>query len=822
MLARGQKQLEQLRGSKLKDPVQLQQASKALRAAVEALAESRDVTKAIGLVEALESLDSRLSNPQRSTLALPNWRAAVQGAGAAMGAEVGGRLSALLRKWAEAPQVGRTRTTKKTEVLPKSAARSAGSALDESMRSKFVGILMRIAARTGKACFDACSRVERALFEKCGKDPKEYRQRARSLSHNLGSSDGKLLRQVLEGVLPPWRLVALEAEDLAPEALKAAREEERERYFRSEAGVGTWLHIMVLDQVKRSRNKGGVSRNFTWLATGPSSAAGDGSKDARAWLPGVPSAARLQRRAPGGQTSEIEPMITIATHMTHVLQRVPLWLWGVCLCVLSNCLTALGLVTQKMAHIQNEQSGKKANYLKQPWFIAGMTAFILGQAANIPAMALAPQTMLSCLGGLSLVFNSTYAHLLLGEHLRYSEMLVMCAMVLGAVLVVSVTPVPKERKARRGARIACKWFPQLKIIFLGLTCAATGSYSMTFFKCGAEVVGRTSRWWLNLELYALAVVALGIVTIQITSMNQGLRHGDVVIVIPTFFALGVLFSLVQAQLAFGELNDLSGAPNVVLFATGVALVIGSTVALLLLHSDAEAEGLPPIDEEEYLDMEEQRAPLLEDRRTSSEPSLKRDPESQPSPRRTAAAAVPAGIALDGDAEMAQAVVVADVESSCETSSSSDETSSDESEVSLWETDFGLLPLQDEPGQDDLCGQAAQASTSASSSSSLVEVAAAPASSAAPAPPSAPPSAAPARRITKKASPKAAATGPAASSAKLDTSPVPRRAVPSPQRRQAMSTLRVMGFEEEPARASLERAGGSLEKAIVMLTKASKA
>ncbi|CAK8989498.1 Probable magnesium transporter NIPA7 [Durusdinium trenchii] len=613
MLARGQKQLEQLRGSKLKDPVQLQQASKALRAAVEALAESRDVTKAIGLVEALESLDSRLSNPQRSTLALPNWRAAVQGAGAAMGAEVGGRLSALLRKWAEAPQVGRTRTTKKTEVLPKSAARSAGSALDESMRSKFVGILMRIVARTGKACFDACSRVERALFEKCGKDPKEYRQRARSLSHNLGSSDGKLLRQVLEGVLPPWRLVALEAEDLAPEALKAAREEERERYFRSEAGE-----------------------------SGP-------------------------MRSRDGIRSK-------ATHMTHVLQRVPLWLWGVCLCVLSNCLTALGLVTQKMAHIQNEQSGKKANYLKQPWFIAGRDHGMTHQkldkevvrlfefykefklarpvtgysAANIPAMALAPQTMLSCLGGLSLVFNSTYAHLLLGEHLRYSEMLVMCAMVLGAVLVVSVTPVPKERKVYANQifhsilhpaflwtalgvvcvlvtlRIACKWFPQLKIIFLGLTCAATGSYSMTFFKCGAEVVGRTSRWWLNLELYALAVVALGIVTIQITSMNQGLRHGDVVIVIPTFFALGVLFSLVQAQLAFGELNDLSGAPNVVLFATGVALVIGSTVALLLLHSDAEAEGLPPIDEEEYLDMEEQRAPLLEDRRTSSEPSLKRN------------------------------------------------------------------------------------------------------------------------------------------------------------------------------------------------------
>ena len=63
-----------------------------------------DVTSSVLFCQALESLDSRLSNPQRSTLALPNWRAAVQGAGAAMGAEVGGRLSALLRKWAEAPQ----------------------------------------------------------------------------------------------------------------------------------------------------------------------------------------------------------------------------------------------------------------------------------------------------------------------------------------------------------------------------------------------------------------------------------------------------------------------------------------------------------------------------------------------------------------------------------------------------------------------------------------------------------------------------------------------------------------------------------------------
>eukprot|EP00438_Fugacium_kawagutii_P017167 Skav229158 [mRNA] locus=scaffold1381:21349:37961:+ [translate_table: standard] len=445
-----------------------------------------------------------------------------------LGPQLGGRLVALLRKWSSVPaSQARPSAPRGREAVPMPKEPRVESALDDKMRSKFVGILMRTVSQTDKACFDACSKIERALFEKCGKDPKEYRRRARSwalgactsyawfdpqgLSHNLGSGDGELLRQVLSGQLTPEQLVALEGEDLAP------------------------------------------------------------------------------------------------------------------------------------AHF------------RQPWWIAGMCAFVLGQAANIPAMALAPQTMLSCLGGLSLVFNSTYAHILLGERLKWTEIAVMFAMVMGAVMVVSVTPVYANQifhsilkpaftitaacvvltliflkilskqlsyseaaglgAVSPAAALPCPAIPRfrphpLKIIFLGLTCAATGSYSMTFFKCGAEVVGETSRWWMNLELYVLGLVALGVVCVQIFSMNQGLKHGDlpalwqqmvfrdVVIVIPTFFALGVLFSLIQAQLAFGELNDLKGIENILIFATGVVLVIGSTVALLMLHTDEEEDDLPPVDAEQ--------------------------------------------------------------------------------------------------------------------------------------------------------------------------------------------------------------------------------
>eukprot|EP00435_Cladocopium_sp_Y103_P018144 s80_g4.t1 len=530
LIDRCRKEISELRGAKLKDAKGLDQLASTVKKGVQTLAHLSDTSLAAVLLEALESLDGRLGNAGRARLS-ETFRGGARApevlAACAQlrSAQLGGRLVALLRKWSSVPASqarptpGHARRTQKEgpKEAPSVVMPRGDTALDDSMRSKFVGILMRTVSQTDKACFDACSKIERALFERCGKDPKEYRRRARSLSHNLGSSDGQLLRQVLSGELTAERLVALEGEDLAPEAVKEARKEERERYFRSEG------------------------------------------------RPTHPRPNRWERL--------VETLMTGAMHVTHI----PTWLWGVLLCVLSNCLTALGLVTQKMVHLQNEKTGKTlfsenratfwmvdgfhlawvqtvekwANYFRQPWWIAGMSCFLVGQAANIPAMAFAPQTMLSCLGGLALVFNSVYAHILLGETVKWKEVVVMCAMVAGAVLVVSVTPVSTEKKVYANQifhsilkpsflitaggvvvtlvclRILSKFRPHpVKIIFLGLTCAATGSYSMTLFKCGAEVVSSTSRWWLNAELYALGLVALGIVVIQITSMNQGLRHGD--------------------------------------------------------------------------------------------------------------------------------------------------------------------------------------------------------------------------------------------------------------------------------------------------------
>eukprot|EP00933_Yihiella_yeosuensis_P025964 TRINITY_DN20142_c0_g3_i2.p1 TRINITY_DN20142_c0_g3~~TRINITY_DN20142_c0_g3_i2.p1 ORF type:complete len:634 (+),score=168.03 TRINITY_DN20142_c0_g3_i2:282-1904(+) len=237
-------------------------------------------TAAKGLVEALERLDSRLQSSAGRAAAAASIRSIAAGSGgnimsspkissaaAAVGARLGGRLVQVLKRWATStPSRPSTPASSVVERKPKSSKTSAkmaavgaalggtkrpasaasGDKLSDETRSRVVGMLMRVAARgAGKASFARCQAVERALFDRYGSDMKEYRSRARSLSFNLGSSDGALLQRVLDGDLEAAQLVRLEAEDLASDALKAERQAERDRYFRSE--------LLLTEKPKRRR-----------------------------------------------------------------------------------------------------------------------------------------------------------------------------------------------------------------------------------------------------------------------------------------------------------------------------------------------------------------------------------------------------------------------------------------------------------------------------------------------------------------------------------------------------------------------------------------
>eukprot|EP00927_Polykrikos_kofoidii_P051387 TRINITY_DN45184_c0_g1_i1.p1 TRINITY_DN45184_c0_g1~~TRINITY_DN45184_c0_g1_i1.p1 ORF type:complete len:445 (-),score=76.04 TRINITY_DN45184_c0_g1_i1:15-1349(-) len=190
---------------------------------------------------ALEGLDRRLKPYIRAAL---GERLGAQSASSAVGGKlrqiVGvsstDRLVALLRRW-QSEQLSALSTTTAAVVRSRTKTVEAPKTgpLDGDTRKKVIGLLMRTFARgIGQAMFARCKQIEEELFTFVGKDPKEYRRRARSLAFNLNVPDGALRRRLLDGALQPKELVRLDCEDLASDLLRAERIQERERYFRTE------------------------------------------------------------------------------------------------------------------------------------------------------------------------------------------------------------------------------------------------------------------------------------------------------------------------------------------------------------------------------------------------------------------------------------------------------------------------------------------------------------------------------------------------------------------------------------------------------------
>lgn len=299
----------------------------------------------------------------------------------------------------------------------------------------------------------------------------------------------------------------------------------------------------------------------------------------------------------------------------------PNWLSGVTLGFVSTLFTALGLVLQKYSHISNERAGKGVAYYKQPWWILGFLVFLIGQLLNLIAMALAPQAMLSAIGALSLVFNTVFAWCVLSERLPRRGTVYMASMLLGVLLVVANTPrAPSLEIGKRETEttqhivqhsvlepqfLSCfagisfvlillyflaKYHVESALpFFWALASAAGASYSVTLFKCESLLVSQAFGWWSRSEFYVVGCVAIGISVLQVHMLNKALRNGEAVTVVPTFFACGLLLQLLQAQLAYEELDALSGLRPVLGFLVGVGLVFGGTVGILLADVFADED-----------------------------------------------------------------------------------------------------------------------------------------------------------------------------------------------------------------------------------------
>lgn len=297
------------------------------------------------------------------------------------------------------------------------------------------------------------------------------------------------------------------------------------------------------------------------------------------------------------------------------------WIAGVILGLVSTLFTALGLVLQKYSHICNERGGKGVAYYKQPCWLGGFLVFLVGQLLNLAAMAFAPQAMLSAIGALSLVFNTTFAWCLLSERMPKRGMVYMALMLLGVLLVVISTPRPPPTDSGEPTKtpqqivlnsileieflfsFVCIFLLLILLYFLAkyqlesalpffwaLASAAGASYSVTFFKCESLLVAHGHGWWRQSEFYMVGCTAIATSVLQVHMLNKALRHGEAMTIVPSFFAFGLLLQLLQAQLAYEELDALSGLRSVLGFLLGLGLVLGGTVGILLADVFADSDG----------------------------------------------------------------------------------------------------------------------------------------------------------------------------------------------------------------------------------------
>jgi hypothetical protein len=323
---------------------------------------------------------------------------------------------------------------------------------------------------------------------------------------------------------------------------------------------------------------------------------------------------------------------------------VPTWILGMLICLFGSTLSALGLVLQKYSHSKGSAAAVASAYFLRKWWVIGFLIFLSAQLINMVSMAMTPQAVLSCLGAWTLVCNTLFARLLLGETVCRGQALAGLGLVGAMALVVYNAPrVPVSQEGYHGdvlllaARFASPEFEWLTLLlvgaaflarflamglpppsaaggcaggaFLRLDCfrrilepvswaaaaAVAAGYTALLFKCLAELLASHARgptappMWSCWETYAMACMALWCAPTELHFLNLALQTGEAVLVVPTYLALGMLSQLLTGAVIFKEFQYFSSASHAFGFGFGTLL----TLAFVALTARAQEKRLCP-------------------------------------------------------------------------------------------------------------------------------------------------------------------------------------------------------------------------------------
>ncbi|CAD7967037.1 unnamed protein product [Amoebophrya sp. A25] len=136
-----------------------------------------------------------------------------------------------------------------------------------------------------------------------------------------------------------------------------------------------------------------------------------------------------------------------APHLHHPrAHQSTLWLYGVLLQQGSAFVCTLGLVLQKLS--ASQVKNKDRALWRQPLWVLGFSCFLGGQLLMPAALALAPQSVLSCLAPSGLLANSVLTPCLLGEQLQSGHFLSIIFIFAGCICSVRYGLHPNDTDAK--------------------------------------------------------------------------------------------------------------------------------------------------------------------------------------------------------------------------------------------------------------------------------------------------------------------------------------------------------------------------------------
>ena len=154
------------------------------------------------------------------------------------------------------------------------------------------------------------------------------------------------------------------------------------------------------------------------------------------------------------------------------------WVYGLILAGFSIFIKVLGTNLQKLSH-----RNKTKSYCNNIHWIFGITLTIIGSLLDMGALALAPQSMIASLGGLTLVVNICVAKLLLGEIMRKVQYFTTLVIIIGTTLTIVYAP---RREADNDIDSIKRMYESpnfiVYIIFIGLVISVIRIFNYFFNK----------------------------------------------------------------------------------------------------------------------------------------------------------------------------------------------------------------------------------------------------------------------------------------------------------------------------------------------------